>query len=373
MINIKTLHIGILLGLFISLISLPAQAQTLCDNNAGFIPRPAPTFGISSNMGPRNTGIPGASRNHRGTDYNLPGSADCGKQIPGPPAGCVKSGETNSNSGYGNTLKFDCGNGIKIQYAHLQTTDYNPNTNLITVGGSGVGSGCHLDYILTLDGKAVDAQCATGSLREEYSYGGSSTKHGQQCPFAEGVNLCDDGVKQKLKEHSDAVFNGSGANNYEVKDGTTSPPGSPPGSEEADPSAPVIINQGTQGLDGTGGVTPPIGPIEEPQPDPEEEDPEVPDPEDKYDPKASTPRCDNSTCITQDHIDNAKHKHVTDSKADPHWGLLSPYCPCKQPTETGANVFRQKPGDYDEYLDAFCTNQGCSYIKDSGGGIGKCE
>jgi len=222
-INIKTLNISFLLGLFIFLIGLPAQAQTLCDDNAGFIPRPAPTFGISSNMGPRNTGIAGASKNHRGTDYNLPGSADCGTQIPGPPAGCVKSGETNSNSGYGNTLKFDCGNGIKIQYAHLQTTDYNPSTNLITVGGSGVGSGCHLDYILTLDGKAVDAQCATGNLREEYSYGGSSTKHGQKCPFAAEVNLCDASVKQKLQEHSDAVFNGSGANDYEVKDGTTSP------------------------------------------------------------------------------------------------------------------------------------------------------
>lgn len=362
--------------IFLCALTLGAQvthAQTLCDGDGGgFVERPAATFPISSNMGHRDTKIKDASKIHRGTDYATP----CGTKISGPPRSCVQTGRNKVN-GYGNVTQFNCGNGIKIQYAHLSTNPYNAATNLITTENSGTG-GCHLDYMITLDGKVVDAQCATGTVTSNFSYGQSSVKHGVKCPFKGPINLCDAGVKSALKDHASKIFNGSNKSDYNIGDGPTSPSGDD--TEHADDHhddeehPATILDQGTFGKDGTGGVTPSGSTVEEHQQDPEEDEPDTPKEGDKYDPSASTPVCTNSTCITEDTINNAHHKHVKDDKVKSHlkYLILKPGEKCKQPKPTGIIVKRQEIGKIREYMDAFCTNQGCSYVN-TGTGLGECK
>lgn len=319
-------------------------------------------------MGPRSKlkkRMPEASLMHRGTDYDT----NC-KPISGPPTSrCVKVfGGT--KGGYGNVLQFDCGDGIKLQYAHLASSNYNATSNVISTGDTGVGS-CHLDYIMTIDGKVVDAQCSTGSVGPQYTYGEGSDHHNEKCPHKGPVNLCDPTVKQELKDHAAKIFKGSDKANYVIGDGSTSPI-TQDKDHEAHAGPGTVVFQGTGGKDGTGGVTPKDNPIEEKGKDPEEEEPEEPEPAEEYDPKASTPICDNSTCITQDTIDNAKHLRVKDDKVKTHLEYLTAEGKCKDPIETGITVLRQKPGKIVEYPDAFCTNVGCSY-QNKGSGKGKCK
>lgn len=350
------------------------MAQTMCDDGQGFIDRPAAGHGISSNMGPRDTGIPGASKNHKGTDYLTP----CGTKIGGPPEGCVNmngGAKTPQNGGYGYAAHFDCGNGIKIKYSHLQNANsYNPASNTITTGNSGVG-GCHLDYIIEVNGTVVDAQCATGLVTGDHTYGNSSTKHGKQCPFSGAVNLCDSNVQNELRQHSNDVFNNSGANNYNVPEGSTQNQGPAENSENTDTGT-QVINQGTQGKDGTGGVNSNGNPYEVPEETgspAEEQPPEQADGGEGYQDSGSQPRCDNSTCITRETIDIAKNKKTEYDKAESYKDYLSSEGECQPPIKTGADVFHQEIGKYRKYPDSFCTNRGCVYENTSEGGDGKCQ
>lgn len=344
----------------------------MCADGEGFVPRPAAGFPITSNAGPRSCS--GCSANHTGTDFATP----CGTKIAGPPAGCVKingggnNSSTPNHNGYGNVAQFDCGNGVKIQYGHLNNSDsYGTGSNQITTGNTGQSTGCHLDYKIFIGDKSVDAQCATGNVTDEYTYGNSSTHHNVKCPFSGPVNVCDPAVQEALRKHSTDVL--GSANTKGVPDGSTSPATGGDDDDHADQTAGTVVDQGTDGRDGTGGATGEDDPIEEPGKDPEEDDPTPPTPGDEYDPIAATPICDNSTCITQDTIDNAKHKRVKYDKADPHWNHLKPDGACKPPTKTGATVFRQVVGALEEYPDSFCTNQGCTYINEGGSGNGECQ
>ncbi len=351
-----------------------AQGAGICEDGFENVATPAPTAGITSNMGYRSLCERGAgSCWHKGTDY---GTA-CGTTIPGPPVGCTSlSGDrTPQAGGYGYTAKFDCGTNnagkkIMIQYAHLQgPSSYNSSSNTIVTGNSGVG-GCHLDYIMTVDGKVVDAQCATGNVTGAYTYGNSSRKSGPQCPQSGQVNICDPAFGDALRKHSDEKFAGSGGkNNYDIANGTTSDGGSnsgadPSSQEGFDSGDPTTVLQGTQSGP-QGGIPVPPGPIEEPQP-PIYPEPQG-DPEPKYDPTALKPRCQSSTCISQDHIDNAKHKNVQDDKVKSHVDLLTPTQACAEGDlqKTNVTVFKKDPdkaSGLDEYDDAFCLRQGCAYV-----------
>ena len=324
-------------------------------------------------MGKRNIkGCSACSKNHKGTDYGTP----CGTKLKGPPPGCKFIGMA-QRGGYGHTASFDCGNGVKLQYAHLQSANsYDPATNTITTGSSGVGTACHLDYVMTIDGQVVDAQCATGNAsKERYIYGNSSTKHGKMCPHAGKQNLCDPAVREALKNHSKDVWGGSPPS-YDVKSGSTS--GGPSTQEGGtDQGTPVIVDNSNQS------PKDPEPPIEEPGPPPEEEKKDPTNPESPFNPEASKPRCDNSTCITDPMIENAKHKRVDDDKVKSHLEFILPpgtspaEGECKDPHQTGATVHRQTAeggyGQLKKYLDAFCTNQGCTYVNEGKSGIGKCE
>lgn len=253
-----------------------------------------------------------------------------------------------------------------IQYAHLQgPSSYSSSSNTIVTGNSGVG-GCHLDYIMTIDGKVVDAQCATGINSGAYTYGASSRKSGPKCPA--GNNICDPAFGDALRKHSDEKFSGSGGkNNYDIANGTTSDGGSnsgadPSSQEGFDSGDPTTILQGTEGGP-QGGIPVPPAPIEEPQPTQYPEP--TPTPAGPYNPTAAKPRCQNSTCISQDHIDNAKHKNVRDDKVKSHVDLLTAEGGCKAEEDlqkTKVTVFRQGDGEYDKYDDAFCLRQGCAYV-----------
>lgn len=121
----------------------------------------------ASGFGPRNTGIPGASRYHLGQDI----AAACGTPVYAAAAGrVVISGGT--GWGTGNTIRIEHGLGLDSTYGHLLT-----GTNLVRVGdtvgagqqiaqmggdsridpaGAGTSSGCHLHYEVRMNGQAVD-------------------------------------------------------------------------------------------------------------------------------------------------------------------------------------------------------------------------
>lgn len=344
----------------------------ICNDGFENIPTPAGGFPVTSNMGYRDTGIQGASKWHKGTDY----ATGCGTRIAGPPPGCQKLGgdATGTRGGYGHVATFDCGNNnagqkIMIQYAHLQgANSYNANSNTITTGNSGVG-GCHLDYIMTVGGKTVDAQCATGVVTSTYSYGNSSRKSGPLCPQSGQVNICDSAFGEQLRQHSDEKFSGSGGRNgYDIANGSTTGGGGGGGADSGnsvgdgfDAGDPVSVFQGTQNLPGGNAPITPRGPIEELGPGvnvlPE---PDI-GPEEEFNPAMLQPRCESSTCISQDHIDNAKHVNVADDKMQSYHDQILPPKDgnCAAPKETGVTAYRQVVGRFEKNPDAFCLNQGC--------------
>lgn len=323
-------------------------------------------------MGPRNiVKCDKCSKNHKGTDYRTP----CGTALQPPPSFCKKIGGPTSTpdheNGYGNVAQYDCGNGIKLQYAHLQGPNAVSGNGQITTGTSGNSTGCHLDYTVYIDGKVVDAQCATGVVSGNYHYGGSSTQHGIACPVSGQPDLCDPDTRQKLKDHSSQVFSGNNDGQLSTPNGGTSDE-----VHGVDTTPPISINLGTQdGGQGSGSGSGSGGddPLDIPQPNPEEEEKEKPRPSEEYKGQATKPICDNSTCILQDMIDTAKNQHVQYDKAKDYYEYITHEGECKEPTKTNVTVFRQAEGETKKYPDAFCSNQGCAYKNDGGGGDGKCE
>lgn len=224
-----------------------------------------------------------------------------------------------------------------------------------------------MDIVMTIDGQVVDLQCATPSKSADQRYKkGCSNEEPVPCP---GCNdLCDKECREKLKEHGKKQL--GGATPYDIKPGSTQS-GDPKPNEEGgeDVSAEPV------------GDTPPIpepeppDPKPEDRPDPEEEKKDPGNPKSPFNPDASKPRCDNSTCITQQHIENAKHERVDKDDKKTHLDRTqSPQeggeCP-KKGTGTGVDVFRT--GKNETYKDGFCTNQGCTYKKGGKEEVGPCE
>lgn len=325
--------------------------------------------GITSNMGPRNLNntkcgrskpCPKCSTMHRGTDVSSP----CGSKVAVEK--CCKFIGTGTRGGYGHVANFDCGNGVKMQYAHLDARKYDAASHSVITGSTGVGTACHLDVVMTIDGKTVDVQCATTSPAGDsaYKYGCSSTKHGIECPPCKDLSSAE--CRQKLQEHGEKVLKGNSS--YNVGGGSTA--SDPKDGEEqtddpaAQPAQPQPLPEDPPGED----------PTPEPRPDPEDDKKDPKNPESPYNPKASKPICDNSTCITKDHIENAKHKRVIYDKKKTHQDFTKPpEGDCKGPHETGVEIFITGSKKKEPYKDAFCTNQGCTYINEKEEGLGECK
>ena len=360
-----------------------AQAQSLCSDGSGFLQDYNDFGGVSSNMGVRRTEpsadgphCPHCSPNHPGTDYAIPP----GTPIPGPPPECVLSngqggGSTlpyqgsSSTSGYGYRAQFDCGTNsagqrIQIQYAHLQSANsYDPVANTLRTGDSGAG-GAHLDYIITVDGTPIDAQCSSGTPSSSvYTYGASSVRHGAICPIEGQVNLCDPAATNALLEHANAARAGVTRGPNMNSTGGGAPPAPPNGTTTvSNPVGTYTPNTttGTVATDNPGefGLTPIDGydrDLDEIQP-----------------PYVLPPialSCNTSTCITADTVMNAGNIgniYAPFDQIETEFDLITSDGTCLPPIQTGVQVRRQVQRGLFPYADRFCLNKGCSFVLGSG-------
>lgn len=132
---------------FVPSAGLETQAPKASGIHADYNPFGA--YRVTSAVGPRNTGIPGASRNHKGTDYAMP----VGTQIPSPVSGEVIETGYNSARGYYVRVRDGQGNIHTVQHLSKILTQKGEKVNASDViaasGNSGVGSGAHLHYEIT--------------------------------------------------------------------------------------------------------------------------------------------------------------------------------------------------------------------------------
>lgn len=153
---------------------LPDEEFIPEDDDGTFV---TPTSGtVTSGFGPRNTGIAGASRNHKGIDIAAP----IGTAVVSSREGRVTRATTGA-SGYGTVIYVDHGNGIETRYAHLSKMNVKVGDTVKqgqvigNVGNTGVGSGPHLHFEIRRNGTAIDPSSEISGLSKG-SRVSSSTK-----------------------------------------------------------------------------------------------------------------------------------------------------------------------------------------------------
>lgn len=123
----------------------------------GNVFRDGKMYRITSPAGLRKAPTRGASSWHQGTDYAAPR----GTEVVAPMDGVITV--SGYEKGYGNRVGLCNGNKC-VHLAHLDklADQFKPNqrvaagTLLGTVGSTGVSTGSHLDYTVTLNGKIVN-------------------------------------------------------------------------------------------------------------------------------------------------------------------------------------------------------------------------
>ena len=118
---------------------------------------PVPSYSIiTSRFGGRNAPTAGASSNHGGLDIG----AQQGATIIASEAGEIMAADY--NSGYGNYVMINHGNGIVTLYGHMTSycVSYGETVSkgqtIGYVGSTGVSTGPHLHYEIRLNGERVD-------------------------------------------------------------------------------------------------------------------------------------------------------------------------------------------------------------------------
>ena len=112
---------------------------------------------ITSPMGSRNTGIPGASTNHKGVDI---GGVGYTTNVLATKAGIVITAERSSS--YGNYVVISHGKGNTTLYAHMSSLKVkagdtvSQGTVIGITGSTGISRGAHLHYEITENGSRVD-------------------------------------------------------------------------------------------------------------------------------------------------------------------------------------------------------------------------
>lgn len=113
---------------------------------------------VSSDFGPRRRPTRGASSYHQGCDLG----AGCGTPVRSTaPGRVVFAGRM---GGYGNTVIVQHTNGTRSLYAHLSRINVRngqrPTSDTVIgrVGSTGVSTGCHLHFGMTVNGRYVDPQ-----------------------------------------------------------------------------------------------------------------------------------------------------------------------------------------------------------------------
>ena len=118
---------------------------------------------VTSGWGPRDTGIPGASKYHRAVDIAAKEGTAIGAALSG-----VVTSVSKSDSGYGNSIeitsKDEYGNTIIAKYSHLSGIGVELNQPITQgaqigkMGNTGTSSGSHLDFKLSINGEWVDPE-----------------------------------------------------------------------------------------------------------------------------------------------------------------------------------------------------------------------
>ena len=122
-------------------------------------PCPASTR-ITSPYGGRNTGIPGASTNHKGIDIGCPVGSSVVSVLDG------KVMFTGYNSARGYYIMVDHGGGVVTLYQHCSKGSFKASVGdkvkagqtIVLSGNSGIGSGPHLHFEVLINGSNVDPQ-----------------------------------------------------------------------------------------------------------------------------------------------------------------------------------------------------------------------
>ena len=112
---------------------------------------------ITSPMGPRNTGIPGASTNHKGVDI---GGVGYTTTVVATKAGVVITSARSSS--YGEYVVISHGPGNTTLYAHMSSRSVKEG-DVVTqgqaigiTGSTGISNGAHLHYEITEGGSRID-------------------------------------------------------------------------------------------------------------------------------------------------------------------------------------------------------------------------
>jgi murein DD-endopeptidase MepM/ murein hydrolase activator NlpD len=111
---------------------------------------------ISSLFGPRAQPVAGASTNHQGIDYAVP----VGTAVLSAGSGTVVFAGV--QSGFGNTVIIDNGNGVQTLYGHLSSIGVNVGQSvddgdqIAASGATGTVSGPNLHFQVMINGVPVD-------------------------------------------------------------------------------------------------------------------------------------------------------------------------------------------------------------------------
>lgn len=117
---------------------------------------PSKTKYITSPFGNRNTGIPGASTDHKGVDIGAPNNsavyaAQAGKVI-----------QAGWNYGYGYSVTISHGEGVTTLYGHLNSYNVRVGSTVSRgqvigkCGSTGISSGPHIHYEIRVNGKYIN-------------------------------------------------------------------------------------------------------------------------------------------------------------------------------------------------------------------------
>ena len=134
-----------------------AQQMNMTATKGGYIWPETVSRKITSPMGGRNTGIPGASTNHKGVDI---GGVGYTTNVLATKAGVVITSKLSSS--YGNYVVISHGPGNTTLYAHMSSRavkegDTVTQGQIIGVtGDTGISRGAHLHYEITENGSRVN-------------------------------------------------------------------------------------------------------------------------------------------------------------------------------------------------------------------------
>lgn len=134
-----------------------AQQMNMTATKGGYIWPETVSRRITSPMGGRNTGIPGASTNHKGVDI---GGVGYTTNVLATKAGVVITSKLSSS--YGNYVVISHGPGNTTLYAHMSSRavkegDTVTQGQIIGVtGDTGISRGAHLHYEITENGSRVN-------------------------------------------------------------------------------------------------------------------------------------------------------------------------------------------------------------------------